>query len=79
MKTSIGPFAPLARSISSRTLLSRPASSVDGEAADLGGDPLCPGELAVGDDDRARALVGDAAHERPPDAAGASRDDDVAV
>ena len=60
---------PLARSISSRTLLSLPGVERDrGSRRPRRRSLSGSGELAVCDDDRARALLGDPAHERPPDA-----------
>ena len=50
---------------------------LDGEAVDLGGDRRRPVDVAVGDDDGARALLGQAPRERAADAAAPARHDHV--
>ena len=76
-KRSIGPLAPSARAISARMSCSRPTSAVIGEAADLLRHLARVRLVHVGDDDGARALVGEAQRERAADAAAGAGDDDV--
>ena len=52
---------------------------LDRERPDLGGDRTRSLDVAVGDDERPRSLGREAPDQRPPDAAGAARDDDMPV
>jgi hypothetical protein len=68
-KRSIGPLMPSARVISLRMSCSRPTSAVIALAADLPRHLAGVGLVHVGDDDGARALVGEAQRERAADPA----------
>ena len=76
-KRSIGPLAPSARVISLRMSCSRPTSAVIASPLISLRDLARVRLVDVGDDDGARALVGEAQRERAADAAAGAGDDDV--